>query len=138
LTKVSTQQIYGVILEIKGSLALGDTRWTYFQDPWLVEDALGFKFPVPSEYDYELLDTIIKHRFSDGLGSLDVKAGNYELFKAKDSKQVISSGVLLIPGSRITMAILLERPEPAADYICPMPRCTSSYSAPVPGGGRYR
>jgi hypothetical protein len=65
-------------------------RWTYFQVPLIVEDALGFKFPVPSEYDHDLLNTIIKHRFLEGPGSLDVNLGNYELFHARDSSQVIS------------------------------------------------
>jgi hypothetical protein len=80
-----------VVLEIKGSLATADTRWTFFQAPLLVEDALGFKFPVPSEYDYELLNAIIKHRFLEGPGSLEIKAGNYELFNTKNSKQVTSA-----------------------------------------------
>jgi hypothetical protein len=77
LVSLSTQQIYGVVLEIKSSLTFADTRWTYFQVSLLVEDALGFKFPVPSEYDYELLDTIIKHRFLKVPGSSDVQVGNY-------------------------------------------------------------
>lgn len=85
---VSTQQIYTVVLEIKDSLSLGNTSWTYFQAPLIVEDALGFKFPVPSEYDFELLDTIIKHRFLEGPGSSEVEAGNYELFNTKNSRQV--------------------------------------------------
>jgi hypothetical protein len=28
-----------------------DIHHTFFQDPIIVEDALGRKFPVPSEYD---------------------------------------------------------------------------------------
>ncbi|KAE8446484.1 hypothetical protein EG329_011947 [Mollisiaceae sp. DMI_Dod_QoI] len=132
---VSTQQIYGVVLEIKGSLALGDTRWTFFQAPLLVEDALGFRFPVPSEYDYALLDTIIRHRFLDGPGSFDVELGNYELFKTNDSKKVLSSKERLLPGTSITMAILVSKPE-LTDDICPMPLCRSNRSTAVLGGGR--
>ncbi len=124
-----------MVLEIKGSLALGDTRWTFFQAPLLVEDALGFRFPVPSEYDYALLDTIIRHRFLDGPGSFDVELGNYELFKTNDSKKVRSSSERLLPGTSITMAILVSKPE-LTDDTCPMPLCRSNRSTKVLGGGR--
>jgi hypothetical protein len=46
-----------------------------------VEDARGFKFPVPSEFDYDMLDNIIRHRFKEGAGSRDVVLGNYEFCK---------------------------------------------------------
>ncbi|KAH6714436.1 hypothetical protein BKA61DRAFT_481678 [Leptodontidium sp. MPI-SDFR-AT-0119] len=132
---VSTQQIYCVVLEIKSSLALGDTRWTFFQAPIVVEDALGLKFPLPSEYDFLLLDTIIKHRFLEGLGSLEVKVGNYEFFNTKQSTEVLSPDVRLLPGTSITMAILFQIPEVTED-ICPIPRCRSDQTATTPGGGR--
>jgi hypothetical protein len=127
--------MYGLLLEIKGSVGLGDTRWTYFQAPLIVEDALGFKFPVPSEYDFELLDTIVKHRFLEGPGSLEVEAGNYELFNTKNAKQIISADVRLFPGTSITMAILVSTPE-LLDEECPMPRCKSMRTTVAPGGGR--
>jgi hypothetical protein len=114
---------------------LEDTRWTFFQAPLIVEDALRFKFPVPSDYDYELLDTIIKYRFLDGPGSLDVKVGNYELFKTKDNKEVLSATTRLLPGTSITMAILIGKLE-LTDHTCPMPLCRSNRSTAVPGGGR--
>lgn len=110
-------------------------RWTYFQAPLIVEDALGFKFPVPSEYDHDLLDTIIKHRFLEGPGSLDVNLGNYELFHARDSSQVISPQVRLLPGTSITMAILVERTE-LSDKECPMPQCKSTRTTVAPRGGQ--
>lgn len=132
---VSTQQIYTVVLEIKGSLALGDTRWTYFQAPLIVEDALGFKFPVPSEYDYDLLDKIVRHRFIEGPGALEVEAGNYELFNSKNSRQIITAKVRLLPGTSITMAILIS-PLETFDEHCPMPRCRSTRTTDAPGGGR--
>jgi hypothetical protein len=122
------------VLEIRNSLAMVDTRWTFFQAPLAIEDALGFKFPVPSEYDYQLLDTIIKHRFLDGPGSLEVKVGNYELFKTTDSKQVLSSSTRMLPGTNITMAILIGKPQ-HTDNACPIPLCGSSQSTAAPGGG---
>ncbi len=48
---------------MKSSQDLRDGRWTFFQAALMIEDALGRKFPVPSEYDYGLLDNIIKYRF---------------------------------------------------------------------------
>jgi hypothetical protein len=136
LDSISNQQIYGILLEMKGSLGLGDTRWTYFQAPLIVEDALGFKFPVPSEYDFELLDRIVKHRFLEGPGSLEVEAGNYELFNTKNTNQIISANVRLLPGTRITMAVLVSRPE-LLDEKCPMPRCNSMRTTIAPSGGRF-
>ncbi len=124
-----------VLLEIKSSLALPDTRWTFYQSPFVVEDALGLKFPVPSEYQYDLLDTIIKHRFMDGPGSLDVRAGNYELFSTKNSDHILSASVRLLPGTAITMAILVSKPV-LTDEVCPIRRCGSDRSTAAPGGGR--
>ncbi|PQE27135.1 hypothetical protein CJF32_00000092 [Rutstroemia sp. NJR-2017a WRK4] len=96
---------------------------------------LGFKFPVPSEYDPDLLDVIIKYRFQEGPGSSDVAVGNYELSLAKDSSQVISSQIKLLPGTSIIMAILVGRTE-LCDQECPMPRCKSSRTTAASGGGR--
>jgi hypothetical protein len=103
-----------------------------------VEDALGFKFPVPSEYDYKLLNVIIQHRFRNGPGAAEVKAGNYELFSAKNSKDIFSENTRILPGSSITMAILLfqRESEVHTDEICPMPRCSSNKITSAPGGGR--
>ena len=95
------------MLEIKESAASVDTRWTFFQAPFVVEDALGFKYPVPSEYNFEMLQNTIEFRFRKGLGSLEVQAGNYELFQTYYIRHVISSTSALVPGTRITMAVLI-------------------------------
>ncbi len=103
-----------------------------------MKDALGFELPVPSEYDFELLNVIIKHRFLEGPGSSEVQADNYEIFSAKNSQVVISENVRLLPGSSIIMAILLDKPasEVYTDETCPMPRCGSTLATAAPGGGR--
>ncbi|KAI9666616.1 MAG: hypothetical protein M1821_004552 [Bathelium mastoideum] len=132
---VSTQQTYAMMLEIKSSLAGLDTRWTFFQAPLAVEDALGCKFPVPSEYDFDLLDAIIKHRFKAGPGSLDIQAGNYEYFNTKNSNNVLSRTSQLLPGTAITMAVIVTRPT-LTDETCPMPKCCSIQTAEAAGGGR--
>jgi hypothetical protein len=132
---ISTQQIYGVLLEVKGSIV--DIRWTYFQAPMQVEDALGYKFPVPSEYEFSLLQNIIYHRFQDdGQVAVMVQRGGYELSYANNSHQTLSSGVRLRPGSQVIMAVILEK-EVVNQRACPMPRCKSMEATAVSGGG-YR
>jgi hypothetical protein len=79
-----------MIVEIKDSLRAPDTRWSFFQAPLAVEYALGFRFPVPSEYDFGLPEAVIKQRFKDGPGSWEVRAGNYEYFQTTNSNRVFS------------------------------------------------
>jgi len=136
---VSTQQIYAVVLEIQTSItSVPDIRWTFFQDPLIVEDALGRKFPVPSEYDYSLLDTIIKHKFQEGPGAAKVAVGDYEMMVARNRLHILSVNSQLRPGCSITMAILVSKARSAVltDERCPMPQCQSSNTTTVPGGGR--
>ena len=123
------------MLEIKSSLAGPDTRWSFFQAPLSVEDALGYKFPVPSEYDFDLLDVVVQQKFKTGPGSLDVQAGNYEYFKTKNSTDVLSRTSRLLPGTAITMAIIVGHPT-LTDETCPMPGCDSIQTTETPGGGR--
>lgn len=134
-----TQQIYTVVLDIH-SFMKGrgiDTRWTFFQQPVRVEDALGRIFPVPSEYSVEQLQLIIRDRFKEGPGHEDVQAGNYELFNTKNSSQTLESLSLdrLLSSMSLTMAILISQMD-AIDEICPMPQCGSEQTAPAIGGGR--
>ncbi|KAI1410823.1 hypothetical protein F5Y13DRAFT_166896 [Hypoxylon sp. FL1857] len=136
---VSSQQIYAVVLEIQTSItSTPDITWNFFQDPLIVEDALGRKFPVPSEYDYSLLDAIIKHRFQDGPGAVQVAAGDYEIMDAGNRLHILSANSLLRPGCSITMAVLVKKPRSVvlAGGCCPMPRCRSSNTIAMPSGGR--
>jgi hypothetical protein len=136
---ISTQQIYGVVVEIRGAvLNRPDIRWAFLQDPVLVEDALGRKFPVPSEYDFTLLDRIIQHKFEEGPGSAQVSQGDYQIRDAKDRHLVLSSQSRLRPGCSLIMAILIGKPPPGilTDRACPMPRCSSMETIQAEGGGR--
>ena len=135
LPSVCIQQTYGVLLRIEASLPAPDIRRTFFQDPLAIEDAEGVRFPVPSEYDFKLLNDIIKLRFEVGPLSKDVRVGNYELFKTLNGKDVITADTRLLPGTAITMALLMREDFTQAGC-CPMPRCRSDRSLPVPGGGR--
>ncbi|KAK5652130.1 hypothetical protein OQA88_10772 [Cercophora sp. LCS_1] len=136
---ISTQQIYGVVLEIRGALlSRPDIRWTFLQDPVLIEDALGRKFPVPSEYDFALLGRIIQHKFEEGPGSIQVSHGDYQIRDAKQREVILSSHSRLRPGSSLIMAILMGKPPPGilTDHACPMPLCSSTETTQAEGGGR--
>ena len=124
-----------MLVEIKTSLAGPDIRWTFFQAPFLVEDTFGQKFPVPSEYDFDLLDAVVKHKFSSGPGSAEVHDGNYEYFKTKDSNASISGKSRLFPGMAITMAVIVPRPGSVSDT-CPVSGCSSLSLTEMPSGGK--
>lgn len=128
------QQVHTILLEMRNTNSTVDTRMTYFQVPFVVEDALGFKFPVPSEYDYDLINAIVRHRFKEGPGSGDVIAGHCELCKMDKRSETITATTRLVPGTAIVMAIIVE----ASNYnsaSCPMLHCESSEASPSPGGG---
>jgi hypothetical protein len=126
------------VLDIKASIASKvDVRWSFFQDPLICEDALGRKFPVPSEYDFAMLNVIIRQRFQTGPGSAEVALGDFEITEATDRSSFLSESSFLRPGSSLIMAILIENPFPImTDEVCPMPRCGSSVTRKVDGGGR--
>ena len=133
-----TQQIYAIVLELKTNVPEIDTRFTYFQAPIKVEDALGRAFPFSSECSIEALDAEIRSRFKKGPGKIEVMAGDFELFNAKNAKQVLttSDGNGFLPGMSINMAIVLEKEFAEGDK-CPMPHCISKTSVEAVGGGRF-
>jgi len=128
----STQQIYAVVLEIRDSRRAVDTGWAFFQDPFVVEDAFGRKFPMPSDFDFYMMEQYIRHRFREGAGSQDVALGNYELLRSKQRSSIITTTSQLLPGTAIVMVIIVER---NTENSCPMGRCNSTQSIPCPSGG---
>ena len=134
---MSTQQIYTIVLELKANVLGLDTRFTYFQAPVKVEDALGRVFPFASECSFVALYAEIKERFKEGPGRIEVMAGDFELFNAKNTKQVLtmSDGNGLLPGMSIYMAIVLEKEFAEGDK-CPVPHCISKTFVEAVGGGR--
>ena len=135
MASVSTQQIYAILIEIKASVSSVDTRWTFFQAPYIIEDTLGFKFPVPSEYDFELLNNVLKWRLRNRTFYPEVEAGNYELSRSNKSDVIITKDTLLTPGASITMAMIVLKVSSGFE-ICPLPRCGSSQTLAAPSGGR--
>ena len=137
---MSTQQIYTIVLELKSNAFGIDTRFTYFQAPVKVEDVLGRVFPFASECSIEALDAEIRSRFKKGPGKIEVMAGDFELFNAKNADQVLTifDDYGLLPGMSINMAIVLEKDEKefAEGDECPMPHCSSRAFVKADGGGR--
>lgn len=91
----------------------------------------------PSEFSVDDLEAIIERRFQKGPGKQHVQAGDYELCNTRNTRQVISAsdGVGLLPGMHVRMAIVIKRSTSSGDF-CPMPRCRSSNTESVSGGGR--
>jgi hypothetical protein len=82
-----------------------------------------------------MLENIIQYRFQEGEGAWDVKAGNYELFKARNNAEVLSTDIRLLPGIEITMAIIVSR-QTYTDETCSISRCGSTETTPTVSGGR--
>lgn len=134
---MSAQQIYTIVLEIRTSVRGIDTRFTYFQDPVRVEDALGRVFRFPSEFSIEALNAQIKAWFKEGPGKREVMAGNFQIFNAKNASHILTAfgGDVLLPGMSINMAIILRNAFPE-DEKCPMPHCTSKRFVEAVGRGK--
>jgi hypothetical protein len=136
---VSTQQIYRVVLDLHGSVRNHpDCRWTFLQDPVAVEDALGREFPVPSEYDFALLDRILQHKFKTGPGSFEVQGGFYQVLDSRNRSTVLSTESRLRPGSSLIMALMIGLPSSLvfSEQRFPMPECTRTGTRAVQGGGQ--
>ncbi|KAI8941307.1 hypothetical protein NX059_002534 [Plenodomus lindquistii] len=132
---VSMQHIHTIVMDIRNSSTPEiDTRMTWFQAPLRVEDALGLKFPVPSEYDYDMLDTIIRRRFKYGIGSRNVEAGNYEICRATRRSEAVTANSNILPGTSLVMVVLVST-SCTYNYTCPVSSCHSTDILPCPRGG---
>ncbi|KAH3960392.1 hypothetical protein HBI73_176210 [Parastagonospora nodorum] len=132
---ISTQQIYTVVLEIRDSMSPVDTRFTYFQAPFQVEDALGFVYPVPSEFTLDEVENILRYKFRKGPGASAVRRGEFELCKTKRRTEAITETTRLLPGMAITMAVIIASDLVAAGTACPIRPCGSMDITSYPGGG---
>lgn len=126
------------MIELRDSVCGIDTRFTYFQAPIRVEDALGRVFPFPSECSFEALTAEIKARFRGGPGEEEVMEGDFEIFiNARNNTQLlIDPGPnALLPGMSVNMAIVFIDFVAGSDE-CPSPHCASKTFAEVIGGGK--
>ena len=132
-----TQQIYTIVLELRDGARGIDTRFTYFQPPVRVEDALARVFPFPAECSVEALSCEIKVRFREGACMEEVTAGSFEVFNSEDPDQIltISDRNGLVSGISIKMVVILAIEVPDREE-CPKPHCASEDFPEMVGGGR--
>jgi hypothetical protein len=97
----TTGQIYTVLIQVRAAMPNVDTRWSFFQDPLIVEDPFGEVYPVPAEYDYELLKSIVSRQLRK---TDNVKLWLPVLFDASD--KVVLSTKELHPGMRISVGVV--------------------------------
>jgi hypothetical protein len=126
-----------ILLEIRSSLNGIQTQHTFFQSPVRVEDALGRVWPIPSEYSTADLHALVRSKFIGSPGQIDVETGNYEVFNQQNHRQIIvaEANASLIPGMRVTMAVVLQSTA-SGQGACPVATCRSSRSFESPGGGQ--
>ncbi|KAM7186431.1 hypothetical protein V8F33_011824 [Rhypophila sp. PSN 637] len=135
-----SQRIFEAVVQLQASVSAisVDTRWTYFQAPVKVEDALGRVFPVPSEYSMCELEALLRCRFRKGPGRKQVRYGDFKLTDRRN-KAVINRATMpeLIPGLDIIMSIVIS--VIAGDNLeaCPVIECSSKNTVPaIWGSGR--
>lgn len=130
------QKTLEAILQLQASLPV-DIRWTHFQAPVKVEDALGRIFPVPSEYDLSDLHALIRHRFRKGPGNREIGAGSFKLIDKRNRVVVNRSSMSrLLPGLDILMSIIVADAAIGMKETCPATQCASQNTVSVPWGGR--
>lgn len=136
---VAVQQVHNILIEFRQTMTFAETRFTYFQAPVLVEDALGRRFPLPSEFSLSDLECLLCNKFREGPGTTLVENGLYDLVNARNNTQVITEGTSggLLPGTHVIMAMLLQEQQVVPGR-CPIPRCTSNSITTVLGGGFKR
>ncbi|KAF8860579.1 hypothetical protein BDZ45DRAFT_309392 [Acephala macrosclerotiorum] len=87
-----------------------DLDHTWAQPPVKFEDALGRRFLIPSEYDWDKIEAVVQAQFKKGPGSAKVRSGDYEMFYRGTGRSILESNFFgLIPGSHITMTIIIGR-----------------------------
>jgi hypothetical protein len=129
--------MYNLVLQIQASISPVDTRWTFFQAPVILEDALGRNMLIPSEYSVDYLEVLIQHRFREGPGSQEVKFGQYEVNLANRRAIAIATDgnvpTSLVPGQKLVMSIYLVG---GSSKTCPIVSCGSVNTSSCEQGGR--
>ncbi|CZR68156.1 uncharacterized protein PAC_18055 [Phialocephala subalpina] len=106
----SQNEILSHLAKASQNLPPPDLDHTWAQPPVKFEDALGRRFLIPSEYDWDKIEAVIQAQFKKGPGSAKVRSGDYELFYRRSGHSIMESNFFgLIPGSYITMTIIIGR-----------------------------
>ncbi|KAF2430147.1 hypothetical protein EJ08DRAFT_661116 [Tothia fuscella] len=126
----STKSQIMTLIKTQSATPTPNLQFTWFQEPVRFEDIFGRVIPIPSEYSYAKVYSIILDQFSSSSKPLTRKitAGEYELLDTASRRDmvVISESEMLTPGMSITMAIIVGTYD-SLDK-CPRPGC--SFRAP--------
>ncbi|KAL9620375.1 MAG: hypothetical protein Q9160_005075 [Pyrenula sp. 1 TL-2023] len=104
---VMTQQIHGAVLEIRTAiLTTPQTKMSWFQEPFCVEDGYGVKLPVPAEYDFTMLEGVIQLHLNR---TEPVEAKSYRGFTMANPngvEQLVKRETHLAPGTVMVVKCL--------------------------------
>jgi len=101
-----------------------------------LEDAYGRIWPVPAEYDYSMVEGLLRGKFLHGRGRQFVEENQWQLFDPSDSQKVFSrESWEPIPGMKITMALILQ--STYYRMCCPRLDCHSEMYMNATGGGKH-
>ena len=105
-----------------------------FQAPVILNDAMGRRIPIPSEYNMGLVQVVLCFYFQTGPGRDCVEGRYYDLFYSNDKSQKlgVDDNAPLIPGSTITMAIWVSQ---RMSGCCPKKSCPGGQITKTAGGG---
>jgi hypothetical protein len=79
---------------------------TWFQEPMRFEDPYGRIWPIPVEYNYMMVEGLVRGKFKSGRGKSLVERDQWQLFESTNTKHIFSpENWEPIPGMKITMVI---------------------------------
>ncbi|KAF4626011.1 hypothetical protein G7Y89_g12151 [Cudoniella acicularis] len=135
LHSAKVTQIYNVLLSVQSNLSNLNTRHTWLQDPMKFEDAYGRVVPIPVEFDYSMMEGIIRGKFQSGRGKVLVERNQWKLFNPANPQNLLSAeNWEPLPGMKITMAMII--PQKNEDMVCPRLNCPSKSYRDALGGGK--
>ena len=122
--KQANLDIYTLLSKMQSSVALCMSPSVWAQEPVMFEDACRRRFPIPSEYSFQMATAVIEANFSSGPGSLTIKSGQYELHNISHNRYITSQDWIsgFQPGAVVKMGVL--RPL-LNEGDCANPRCDS-------------
>ena len=131
----TNSQVIGYLSKAQQSFPAPDARFSWLQAPLRLEDSLGRIIPVPAEYDWNMLNAVVRSKFATGPGRHKVAAGDYALFPTYNASQTLDPRRPLEPGSSVSMAIVIGKYGNLHESGCPRPGCGSQDLAPNSSGG---
>ncbi|KAF4613369.1 hypothetical protein G7Y89_g15518 [Cudoniella acicularis] len=133
-TYAKTLEIYNIVVTLQSHVPKPNTEHTWFQRPMYLEDAFGRPITIGPEFNFAMVEAVIRARFQEGRGKRLVEKGQWQLLDARNTrKDIDKSSWEYIPGMNITMVIII--PQINGKICCPRPDCLSTAYLKAPGGG---